>query len=152
MIAVGFIAFYTKRAVIDRIKALTITGGPLDGVQVEYSMPGDLQSPCVYGGRIHLDRVTDVGETDRPVKLETDTVSLYVRINNSGTDVEGADADAERIADVIDDDLTTKPKLAAGLDVVGVTSGDADYFPTPMPEPTVTSILRLLVTVQGHTT
>lgn len=151
MIAVGFLAFYAKRAIFDRLDVLAGDNQPLSGVQVAYSMPGSFTSPTVYGGRIHLNREADTAEVRQPVWLETDTVSLFVRVLLGGGDQRAADAEVERIADLIDGEFSANPTLS-GLTVVGVTAGDADYIPTPNPEPTVTSILRLQLTVEGHTT
>ena len=144
-------AYAGKKLLFDRLELLAGAGQPLDGVQVEYSIPkaADLQNECVYGGGIRFTHEDATAE--RNVLLdEVALVSVYIRIaRDEESVVEDTDARAAEVFAELAAQLAAQPDLGEQLSFAGVTQGQGDYDLAP--GETLT-ILALQVRIESSVT
>lgn len=124
--------FTAKAALFDRLAELTVTGQPLDGVQVAYAFPGsNVKLECVYGGGIRFTHDDAVAEVPGVMVSEEATVSVFIRVvSRPPTDVRVTDLRAAAIGAQLATLLRSAPKLAGGNAVLGIGRGAADYSQT----------------------
>jgi len=130
--------FFAARRLIDRLADLTRPGLPLDGVQVAYGFPGQVQQRCVYLGELPFTQTKGptAGARDTLVQ-ETGTVTLYVRVVQplaavpDGQDpVAVADGAAELIVDAVGGYLLDHPDLLGPNTDLFPAGGRRDYAQT----------------------
>jgi hypothetical protein len=119
-----------KKAIIDRLKAQTAVGFPLEGVGVEYAYKPDLGSESIYGGGFRFTHDNDVSEAPGIMVLEVVEVSLYIRVTaRPKTSIEQTDERARVIGNTIGAMLRAEPKLAGAGTYIGIRGGQGDYEP-----------------------
>lgn len=149
----GLLVYDVKDAVLARLTALAAPGQPLavigDGTLVAYAWPGDQARQMAYMGAVHAVADLAVAEYTAALTREVDIIAVYLRAFAPGDDVRGVDQTVKAMAQAIIADLAGNPQLAGGLTWADWTAADGDYIATPNPEPSVTSVLRLQLTVTG---
>jgi hypothetical protein len=130
-------AYEHKRIIFDRITALALTGGPLDGVIVEYAWPGKGAGPrVVYGGGIDFDQDSEDDLEDGADFLEPELVSVavHVKVALALSEVEGgirgSDAECERIGKELGRLFAREPLMCGPNTFLRVRSGWGDYVPS----------------------
>lgn len=130
MIRTGIVteAYRCKRALFDRLEALTGAGLPLAGLQVQYAWNGrTAEREQVYGGGVRFTRASAGHDGARELWLETAVVGLYVRVTEPGAEVAETDQRCEEIAGVVEELLASDPQLPGNYSYVGITGGTGDY-------------------------
>jgi hypothetical protein len=124
-------AFANKRTIFDTFANYASPGQWLDGVQIEYSYPGTPSATLVYGGRVTFEQPVDDGAVsgDDEVKLDTDTIWVFVRITGRST-VRDADIEAERIGDLLGAIVRKNPRMLGPGTSVRIAGGTATYVNT----------------------
>ncbi len=121
-------AIANKRTIFDRFARYTGTGQALDGVQVEYSYPGNPTTTLVYGGRITFEQPADdemPGGSDAALALDVATIWVWVRVASQPT-VRDAEAEAERIGDILGSILRKDPQMCGPQTWVRIAGGTSD--------------------------
>lgn len=145
----GTTAYAAKRALFDRLAALTATGQPLEGIQVGYSWPGStVERVCVYGGGVTFSQEQAAAEWGTVLR-EVVTVGVHIRVSGPDLSVEDTDLQADSVADAIGDALQADPHLAGNLTFIGVAGGQGDYQPSAEDTGAV-SILSLRIQVEAY--
>lgn len=140
--------YAAKKVLFDRLGALTVVGGPLEGVQVAYAYPGPMAKRCIYGGGIRFDHTEMVAEGVGLAVLEESRIRIYIRLAQSpATSVEETDAAAAALGAIVAGQLRANPDLGSGITVLGIASGQGDY--DALPEQT-TSILSYELRVRSN--
>ncbi len=130
--------FFAARRLIDRLAEQARTGLPLDGVQVAYGFPGQVEQRCVYLGELPFTQAKGptAGARDTLVQ-ETGTVTLYIRVVQplaavpDGLDpVAVADTAAEQIADTVGGYVLDHPDLLGPNTDLFPAGGRRDYVQT----------------------
>jgi hypothetical protein len=141
--------YVARRALIDALIAKTGVGQPLEGIQVEYSAPGNFGELCIYGGGLRFDHIPTVAEQNVMVD-ETASVGLYLRaVARSPMVVRDTDTLVEGMAGQVTAVLAASPNLGGGLAWQGISGGQGDYSVT---DDEVVSILALQVVLGKHVT
>ena len=126
----GIGVYVARRALIDALAAKTAVGQPLEGIQVEYSVPGQFTSLCIYAGGLRFTHDQTVAEQNVLVD-ETATVSLYLRaLAHTPATVRDTDTTVETMAASVTAVLAAAPNLGGGLAWQGITGGQGDYSVT----------------------
>ena len=122
-------AYAIKRLIFDRLALAVGPGLELDGVQVSYAYPGQVQDVCVYGGGVVFDQpgTDDVVDGDDVAVREQSTIRLYVRIVGHGLTVAQTEIRAEGIGDVIGALLRKEPRIAGAQTNTRIAGGTGDY-------------------------
>lgn len=123
-------SYAVKRAVIRTLKDQALDGRPLQGVLVTYAKPGNKATDlCVYGGGVRFTQEDAAADGKRRLTKETITVGLYIRVvvDDQIDDVEVADAEVERIGDLIAEVLGDGRSIAGAGTVARVSNGLGDY-------------------------
>lgn len=140
-------AYAAKKALFDRLAAKAEAGQPLEGIQVAYAFPGNVDAECVYGGGVRFDHVDAVAEAPGVMVAETALVSVYVRILARQGDVVDTDARAAEVLATLGALLRAEPKLAGWQTWLGMASGQGDYQRT---DDEAISILAVQVRIGSH--
>lgn len=132
-------AFFAARRLIDALAELARPGRPLDGVQVAYGWPGNIQQRCLYLGELPFGQVKGptAGARDTLVQ-ETGTIALYIRVvqplastPDGGDAVRLADTAAEAIVDAVGDYVrANSPSLLGPNTDIFPGGGRRDYANT----------------------
>jgi hypothetical protein len=123
-------AYTAKKALFDRLIALSATGQPLDGINVSYAWPSIPGNECIYGGGVRFEQRDGVAEAPGIMVSEEALVSVYIRVMVSPPDdVAVTDARAAEIGDEVAALLRTEPQLA-GNRLLGIARGQGDYTQT----------------------
>lgn len=121
----GTNAVKVKQALV----ALLQAAPELEGIQVDYAFPGEIERDCIYLGRVTFSQefMAFKGATRMPRK-EQANVSLYVRSYAPGVKSEGAEERAAELGEVVEHILAADPRLESspvpGLKVARVTGGE----------------------------
>jgi hypothetical protein len=144
-------AYAAKRSIFDRLATLTGPGQRLDGIEVAYKYPGKyVTTRCIYGGGVtfvHADAAVDGREV---LTLETANIILCIRIverDLGDDDVRTADAEAERIGDILGEILTAEPGIAGGSSTTTFAGGTGDHQIT---DDEVITVLAYQLTVSSY--
>ncbi|AXH88791.1 hypothetical protein AB0N38_18850 [Micromonospora aurantiaca] len=145
----GTNVYAAKKALFDGLAALTAPGQPLEGIQVAYAFPGDVELECVYGGGVRF--VHDDETAERWVVTgEVALISVYIRVNRKEPRaVAAADTRCAAIFGQIVSVLRSYPSLGGGMTVTGVTQGQGDY---DQPQDETVSVLGVQVRVESQIT
>ena len=145
----GTNVYAAKKALFDGLTALAAPGLPLEGIQVAYAFPGNVELECVYGGGVRFTH--DDATAERWVVTdEAALISVYIRVNRKEPlAVAAADDRCAQIFARIVDVLRVYPSLGGGMTVTGVTQGQGDY---DQPQDETVSILSVQVRVESTIT
>lgn len=132
-----------KRSIMARIASLSLG----DDVQVARTLPAEPERKCVYGGRVRWSQ-REITDQKAMVFVQTITFEVRVRVLDLGDDVDGTEAEAERILSAISDGVVAAPSLVGTVGTLVASAGDQD--PTmlaPGPEPSVVANLSVTFVV-----
>jgi hypothetical protein len=144
-------AVAAKTALFDRLIE-EADGGLLQGVDVSYGWePAGLRS--IYGGGWRSQQESAIAEEDGILQNEVTSVSVYVRVVLTPVPpvdaVKAADAEVERIANLISRVMRHQPRLAGGFTWLGMSSTSGDYQPG---DDSVTSIAAFAMRIRSMLT
>jgi hypothetical protein len=139
-------AFADKRTIVDEFIEYTGPGLTLDGVQVEYSFPAAPTDTLIYGGRVSFEQNgdDDLVNGDDVAVAEVATIWLYVRVTSKPT-VREAEAEAERIGDVMGSIIRKNPRMCGPTTSLRIAGGTSDHHETD-DNPQVLLAYRIIVT------
>jgi hypothetical protein len=122
-----------KRSIMARIGNLNLG----DEVQVSSTLPAEPDRKCVYGGRVRWAQ-REITDMKGVVFVQTITFEVRVRVFDLGDDVDGVEAEAERIISAVADGVVALPSLVGTAGTLVASAGDQDpTMLSPGPEPSV---------------
>ena len=129
--------YAAKRALFDALGELSrLAGGPLAGVQVAYSYPGQTaEHILVYGGSVTFDQPGEDGDAvdgNRVLTKETAFIGVHIRVGVSPQPdggIRDTDELAEAIGEAIGHEIAVNPHLCGGNSWARIVGGQGDYSP-----------------------
>lgn len=119
-----------KAKIITDLTALAIPSGSLDGVQVAYAQPRNIDRQWIYGGKVTVDQEISSGRTGADTtREETATILLHIRAFMPGATCEDAETRALVIGAVLEGYFATTGPVVTGLLDASVAGWelDSDY-------------------------
>ena len=143
----GVLAYSAKRALRDLL--VTAFAAADTDVDVQYAATPEMGTKTVYFGGFSFTQADQVAERGALV-YESDQLSIYVRGELAGDDVEACEQLVEVMANTVTATINSNAQLAGGLTVTALAAGrQADPQIYSAPEPYVVATLQLTVSVQG---
>jgi len=126
---VATLGYEAKRAVYDRLAMAAVPGGALEGVQVSYEAPAQLERRSMYLGGFRTVQDEAMAEVGL-LRAERVRVALVVRVAEPFETVREAEQVAEALANVVAGELARDPNMAGRLTWTGIGGGASDYAKT----------------------